>query len=463
MNTGRSDHRLTDAWRRSLPWVVLAGLALAAFLVGCSAARPTEGEASALPWWKGLTHMHSRWSDGADFPEMVAQYYKSHGYNFVVVTDHNKLQEGESWSPLIKQPRDNQRLEEYKKWLGNEEVPTRQQEAPKPKPDPSKPKPEEPKTKQMVTAARVKPLADYRARLEEPGRFLIIPGEEITDSCGKLQIHYVAINPAEKMTAVKGKTVKETLEGDLGLVTRQEKRLNRPMLAILNHPNWGGMIPVEDWQALPDLLCFEVINEVITSTDNTGDEKRLSTDRLWDVALAARLSRLGLGTLYGVAADDVHDAQSGGGFGWIVVRAKDLSAASLIAAMKKGEFYASTGVRLKDVRRGSGAYTVEVDPEPGVTYTIQFIGTLPGYDRGREDAKDDKGELLPPTERYSEDIGKVLKEVTDAKATYTPTGKELYVRAKIISSKSRPGPDVKKLPAIEAAWTQPMVIAPQKK
>ncbi|MCX5654237.1 MAG: hypothetical protein NTY65_06280, partial [Planctomycetota bacterium] len=108
--------------RRSLPWVVLAGLALAAFLVGCSATRPAEGEASALPWWKGLTHMHSRWSDGADFPEMVAQYYKSHGYNFIVTTDHNKMQEGEYWSPLIKQPRDNQRLEEYKKWLGNEEV-----------------------------------------------------------------------------------------------------------------------------------------------------------------------------------------------------------------------------------------------------------------------------------------------------------------------------------------------------
>jgi hypothetical protein len=354
--------RLMNTWRRSLPWVVLAGLALAAFLVGCSATRPAEGEASALPWWKGLTHMHSRWSDGADFPEMAAQWYKTHGYNFVVTTDHNTVQEGERWSPLVKQPRDNQRQEEYQKWLGEEKVPTRQEENSKAKP--------------MITLAKVKPLADYRARIEEPGRFIIIPGEEITDSSNKVQIHFVAINPAEKMTPVKAKTIKETIEGDLGLVTRQEERLKRPMLAILNHPNWGGMIPVEDWQALHDLVCFEVMNEVITNNDNAGDEKRLGTDRLWDVALAARLSRLGLGTLYGVAADDTHDAQSAGGFGWIVVRAKDLSAESLIDAMKMGEFYSSTGVRLKDVRRDPKAYTVEVDPEPGVTYTIQFIGTL---------------------------------------------------------------------------------------
>jgi len=434
---------------RSLAGLLLAGLALAVLGLSAPAAWAAGNEPSALPWWKGLTHMHSRWSDGADFPEMTAQYYKSHGYNFIVTTDHNRLQEGEHWALLVRQPRDNQRLEEYKKWLGNEEVPTRQQE--------------DPKTKQRVTAARVKPLADYRAGIEEPGRFLIIPGEEITDISSKVHVHFTAINLAEKIAPAKATTVRETLEADLAAVLKQEARLKRPMLAILNHPNWGGMVPVEDWQAVPKLLCFEVMNEVIASADNTGDEKRLSTDRLWDVALAARLTRLGLGPLYGIAADDVHNVQTGGGAGWIVVRAKDLSPGSLIAAMKKGEFYASTGVQLKDVRRDPAAYTVEIDPEPNVAYTIQFIGTLPGYDRSKEDAKDDQGAPLPPTQRYSADIGKVLKEVAGTKATFAPTGKELYVRAKVISSKSKPGPGDGKVPALETAWTQPMAIAPQKK
>ena len=28
-----------------------------------------------LTWYKGNTHTHSLWSDGNDFPEMIAKYY----------------------------------------------------------------------------------------------------------------------------------------------------------------------------------------------------------------------------------------------------------------------------------------------------------------------------------------------------------------------------------------------------
>jgi hypothetical protein len=313
----------------------------------------------------------------------------------------------------------------------------------------------------MVPAARVRPLADYRARFEGPGRFLLIPGEEISDSCGKVRVHLVAMNLAETLPPQKGQTIRETVANDLRAVIDQAERLKRPTLAILNHPNWGGVVPVEDWQAVPDLQFFEVINETINSADNTGDATRLSTDRLWDVALAARLTRLGLGLLYGIAADDSHDVQPTAGAGWIAVRSKELSPAALIAAMKAGDFYASTGVRLKDVRRDPRGYAVEVDPEPGVTYAIQFIGTLPGYDRTREDAKDEKGALLPPTLRYSDDIGKVLREVKGARATYTPTGQELYVRARVVSSKAVK--DTKNPDGFETAWTQPVLIAAPKK
>src|SRR5205814_702981 len=29
-------------------------------------------------WWKGNLHTHSFWSDGDDFPEMIADWYKRH-------------------------------------------------------------------------------------------------------------------------------------------------------------------------------------------------------------------------------------------------------------------------------------------------------------------------------------------------------------------------------------------------
>jgi len=433
--------------RRRLLAAAAAVLALAILGPFGPVAWAAEGQTPALPWWKGVTHAHSRWSDGADFPEMVAHWYKSRGYHFLVTTDHDLLQEGERWSPLVNQPRDGLRLEEYRKWLGGQEVPLREQT--------------DAKTGKTVQAARVRALADYRARFEEPGRFILIPGEEITDRCGKTQVHVVTVNLAEKIVPLKGPSIPETLAGHFTAVAQQAQRLKQPMLAILAHPNWGGVVPVEDWQAVPELRFFEVMNSVITNAENTGDGNRLSTDRLWDVALAARLSRLGLGPVYGIAADDVHDVQPKGGAGWIVVRSKELTPAALVAAMNAGEFYASTGVRLKDVRRNAREYAIEVDPDPGVAYTIQFIGTFAGYDRSKEDARDEKGALLPPTQRYAEDIGRVLKEVQGPKAAFTPTGKELYVRAKVIASKPGPAkdPNGKAKGAAEVAWTQPVVIA----
>lgn len=46
---------------------------------------------SAGKWYKGNTHTHTLESDGDSPPEYVARWYKSHGYNFLVLSDHEKL------------------------------------------------------------------------------------------------------------------------------------------------------------------------------------------------------------------------------------------------------------------------------------------------------------------------------------------------------------------------------------
>src|SRR5689334_5201721 len=38
-------------------------------------------------WWKGNLHTHSLWSDGDDFPEMIADWYRRHKYHFLSMTD----------------------------------------------------------------------------------------------------------------------------------------------------------------------------------------------------------------------------------------------------------------------------------------------------------------------------------------------------------------------------------------
>ena len=47
-------------------------------------------------------HTHSLWSDGDDYPEMIAAWYREQGYSFNVFTDHNVLLRGERWIDVEK-------------------------------------------------------------------------------------------------------------------------------------------------------------------------------------------------------------------------------------------------------------------------------------------------------------------------------------------------------------------------
>ena len=46
---------------------------------------PTPG----ANWYKGNTHAHTTESDGDSPPEVVARWYREHGYDFLVLSDHN--------------------------------------------------------------------------------------------------------------------------------------------------------------------------------------------------------------------------------------------------------------------------------------------------------------------------------------------------------------------------------------
>lgn len=44
-----------------------------------------------MRWYKGSIHNHTVLSDGDSSPEDVVRWYKRHGYNFVFMTDHNRV------------------------------------------------------------------------------------------------------------------------------------------------------------------------------------------------------------------------------------------------------------------------------------------------------------------------------------------------------------------------------------
>ena len=66
---------------------------VAVFALGAAARPPASQNPPPAPgrWFKGNTHTHTVNSDGDSTPDEVVRWYREHGYNFLVLTDHNYL------------------------------------------------------------------------------------------------------------------------------------------------------------------------------------------------------------------------------------------------------------------------------------------------------------------------------------------------------------------------------------
>src|SRR5688572_19203819 len=163
-------------------------------------AAPTDDAKDLLPvlrapgpkFWKGNLHTHSFWSDGDDFPEMIADWYVRNGYQFLAMSDHNILAEGERWIDMHAGKAGRaEALRKYRARFGDAWVERRETDG-----------------KEQV---RLKPLAEYRSLLEQPGRFLMIPAEEITHRFGKKPVHLNGINLRDLVTPTSADNVAETI------------------------------------------------------------------------------------------------------------------------------------------------------------------------------------------------------------------------------------------------------------
>jgi hypothetical protein len=288
----------------------------------------------------------------------------------------------------------------------------------------------------------------------------MIPAEEITHQFAKNPVHINAVNLRDVIQPVNGDSVGETVRANLRLVIDQRKKTAWPTLAFLNHPNFGWGVRAEDITLVEELRYFEVFNGH-PGVRNYGDEVHASTERMWDILLALRLGKHRLGVIYGLATDDAHGYHVFGvgkvnpGRGWIMVRAPYLSAEAVVRGLEAGDFYASTGVVLDDVRRDGDVLRLAIQGEKGVTYRTQFIATMKDAVLGSAPHRDKDGNLLNVTRIYSDDVGKVVAESDALQPSYRLTGREWYVRARVTSSKPHPNPF--KEGDVEVAWTQPFV------
>lgn len=387
------------------------------FLIGsCGGSTKNSENAVKKKWYKGNLHTHSFWSDGDEFPETILDWYRSHDYQFIALSDHNTISMEEKWIQVREDSIYQNSFKNYLATYGEDWV--------------------DYKTDSGKVHVKLKTYTEYRDLFEKPEEFLVIHSEEITDRYEGKHVHMNATNIQEKIDPQGGNSISEVMQNNLDAVLDQRKRTGVPIMPHINHPNFYYSISLEDMISLKGERFFEVYNGH-PAVHNMGDSTHISTEEMWDqinISYIAAKKPL----MYGLATDDSHNYHkmgnkwSNSGRGWVMVQSDTLSAPALIEAMENGDFYSSTGVSLKSLEFENKILAVEVEPEAGVNYTITFLGCLKGETEVKE-----------------------LKVVDGTTADFEIKDDILFVRSKITSSKLQENPieDIK----YESAWTQPLL------
>ena len=389
--------------------------------------------AEETQWWKGNLHTHSLWSDGDDYPEMIADWYKKNGYHFLGISDHNILAEGNRWIHIEKNAGGRRAFEKYLERFG--------------------PKWVEHKTEKNIPKVRLKNFSEYKAKMSVEGKFLLMQAEELTDRFQGVPIHINATNLKNYIPPQGGSSLAAVIQNNVNAVLEQRKKTGQPMFPHINHPNFGWALKPTDMIQLKGEQFFEVYNGH-PAVNNYGDAKHLSTVQIWDIINAYRVGIYKLPLMFGLATDDAHNyhqiaiGKSNTGRGWVMVKAPALSAPSIIEAMEKGDFYSSSGVSLSSIQTTKESFSFKISTEKGVTYKTWFVGTRNNFKNSKDLAKRNS---LDPS---AAGIGEILGQTDSIEPKYNFKGDELYVRAHVVSSKKKSNPYSSG--EQEQAWLQPI-------
>lgn len=422
------------------------------------------GAAEGLQWYRGQLHAHSYWSDGRGFPEQAVDAYRERGFDFMCLSEHNRFaddpdhwrevvpEEG-TWPPNVTETMFDACLERF----GSEWV--------------------ERKVDGAVTSVRLKTYMEIKEKFEIPGKFLVLPGVEITQTLHSLSVHQNYLNLPIILPIIQGAdliqtldappTVAELLRMNAAQVEDASAELQRPHLLMVNHPfaAYYDIVP-QPLMDCPEIRFFEVCNGGVNFPPHP-DAATYTIEKLWDTVNAFRRLR-GQPFLYGTGSDDAHfydperiHGVSGVGDAWVMVRAAALTAGEIFAAMERGDFYATCGVLLDDVTftAENGTLRVKVQTRPGERYRIHFITTKRDFDQSMTEI-DSPAEGTRPARTipvYSDDIGRIVVTVDGAEGEYRLAPDDLYVRARVESD--TPSKVTAHFhPTVQTAWTQPYAM-----
>ena len=337
---------MLHAWK-SLCALAMAGALSFAGSADAAAQRFVVPTDPGARWLRGNTHTHTLESDGDAPPDVVARWYRDHGYAFLVLSDHNVF----------------------------------------------------------TDPARLSSLVD--------STFLLIPGEELTSSFEQKPVHVNGLNLPHLVPAQRDSTLLGTIQKNVDAVRAVEG------VPHVNHPNFGWAIDAHTLAQVRNDRLLEIFNGH-PHVHNEGGGDSPGMEAVWDHLLT------GGKRIYGIAVDDAHHftgefsrERANPGRGWVVVRADRLDAREIMERLEAGEFYASTGVALEDVRIAPDRLEIAIAAQSNFKYTTEFIGAG----------------------------GVVLARTGANPAVYTLEGSESYVRARVTDSGGA------------VAWVQPVFVA----
>ncbi len=347
-------------------------------------------------------------------PEDLVAWYVAHSYQFLGLSDHNIVPNGEHWmlTSDLRARAGQQAAERCSESSGSAPASIRVRDG--------------------QQECRLKTILELRRRFEQKERFLLLSDEEVTSEAAKTPVHMTAVNVGHTVAPAGEGTVALALQESLVHIDAEARNEGQPAIGVINHPNFAWAIGADDLARVRTAQFVEVFNGH-PFTASRGDTGKRPVTRLWDMSNAERVLERGWPPLFGVAGDDVHTLQGATepspGRGWIMVRAASLQASDLINAMRQGDFYASTGVRLSrlDYDPNHRVVSLAIDPDTDTTYVTEFIATKAGA-CPTDPAK--------PADRWdSPQVGIVVARETALQARYKLADDDAFVRATVTASR----------------------------
>lgn len=272
---------------------------------------------SSIPQYKGNIHMHTTRSDGDYPPQTAAEKYRENGYDFIMISDHEIYWNSDELDKpgfLV---------------LGGTEISVQMNEE-----------------RSWIIDYERKALGNTRSR--------------------HTHMHYCCVKddsmPDEGQFFVQDQKIERIVDRGIDSWNTQVEFMRRHgNIVFVNHPHWSRLAP-ELLLASQGISGFEVWNSGnVYKCGGRADED------IWDWCLMRGRK------LNAVAADDSHESTTDFGAGFIIVQSSEFTKAGICRALKQGDYYASCGPKVYDMRIEDDVLHMRFSPVKHVK--------ISGYDR----------------------------------------------------------------------------------